>query len=193
MGARLHPSLGSPALGEPSSSAHRGTWWFNAPCEGLGNACGSGDEQRCSAPARQGVRTGQGDTTWEQRQAHGQERCHQRPCHVKFMLAHFFPCCQFSKVSPKPALSLHKFGAVLEAGSNTAGARWLTWTWRGEAPETRHVPALPGHPGSPVLPDFHMATKALPHQAPGHGTDAWATSQPPKTWPRSQAPCTPAA
>lgn len=51
----------------------------------------------------------------EQHQAHGRERFHWHPCRIKFMLAHFFPCCQFSKVSPKSALSPQKFGVVLEA------------------------------------------------------------------------------
>lgn len=62
-----------------------------------------------------------------------------------------------------------------------------------EAPETRPIPALPGHPGSLVLPDFHMDTKALPHWSPGHRRGFAAASQTPTTWPHSQAPCAPAA
>lgn len=58
----------------------------------------------------------------------------------------------------------------------------------GEAPETRPVPALPGHPGSLVLPDFHMATEALLHRASGHRRGTGAAPCPPETWPHSQAP-----
>lgn len=68
----------------------------------------------------------------EQHQAHSQERLHRYPCRIKFMLAHF-SCCQFSKVGPKRARLLWKFGALPEAGSSTTGARWLTQTW-GERP-----------------------------------------------------------
>ena len=54
----------------------------------------------------------------QQHQAHAQELFHCHRCHTEFMLAHFFPC----KVSPKPALSLQKFGVVPAAGSDAAGA-----------------------------------------------------------------------
>lgn len=62
-----------------------------------------------------------------------------------------------------------------------------------EAPETRPIPALPGHPSSPGMPDFHMTTKALPQQESGLRRSAEASPQPPKTQPCSQVPSTTAA
>lgn len=50
----------------------------------------------------------------------------------------------------------------------------------GDVPETRPVPALPQHPDSPVLPDFHMATKALPQWVPSHRRGARVPFSPPK-------------
>lgn len=42
----------------------QGTQWCNTPWKCLGNACSSGDEGGCSAPAWQGGQTGRGDTAW---------------------------------------------------------------------------------------------------------------------------------
>lgn len=127
----------------------------------------------------------------EQHQAHGQERFH--PCRIKFMLAHIFPCCQFSKISPQTRLVITEIWGGAVSRERYHQCPMADVDMGGEAPETRPVPALPGHPGSPVLPDFHMATKALPHRAPGHWRGARAAPWPPKTQPHSQAPCTPAA
>lgn len=118
-GAWLHPSLVSPALREPVLLAQRGVRCFMAPREGPGSACGNGDEGGCSEAAgrtdrARGYCLG-GSTPQcqrEQHQAHSQERFHWHPCRIKFILAHFFCCCQFSKVSPKRAQLLWKFGAV---------------------------------------------------------------------------------
>lgn len=84
-------------------------------------------EQECSAATQQGGQTGQGDTAWvvssssTNRSTRHTARSNFTSFHcIKFMLVNFFPCCQFSKVCPKPALSPRKFGVVSAAGSNTA-------------------------------------------------------------------------
>ena len=59
-GAWLHPSLASSAPRESRLLAPR----FDAPREGLGNACSSEDEWGCSTPTRQGGWMGRGDTAW---------------------------------------------------------------------------------------------------------------------------------
>lgn len=85
------------------------------------------DERECPAPTRQGGQTGRGDIAWvvssssANRSTRHTARSNFTGFHcIKFMLVNVFPCCQFSKVCSKPALSPRKLGVVSEAGNNTS-------------------------------------------------------------------------